>query len=47
VLRTFHVDHDKWARFGEVAQSRNSSRAAELRELIDHSLDEFEQKKAA
>lgn len=40
VLRTFHVDHDKWTRFGEAARAKDSSAAAELRGLIDRALDE-------
>jgi hypothetical protein len=42
VLRTFHVDHEKWDRFGEVARAKDSSRAAELRGLIDHALEQGE-----
>jgi hypothetical protein len=42
VLRTFHVDHAKWERFGALAESQGSSRAAELRKMIDRSLGEQE-----
>lgn len=38
-MRTFHVDHTKWDRLGEVARSRNTNRAAVLRELIDSALE--------
>jgi hypothetical protein len=40
VLRTFHVDHEKWTRFGEVARAHNSNRSAELRALIDRALEQ-------
>lgn len=40
VLRTFHVDHAKWTRLGEVAQARGSNRSAALRALIDEALEE-------
>lgn len=47
VLRTFHVDHDKWTRFGEAARAKNSSAAAELRGLIDEALEHESEEKAA
>jgi hypothetical protein len=42
VLRTFHVDHEKWNRFGEAARAKDSSAAAELRGLIDGALERGE-----
>lgn len=42
VLRTFHVDHAKWTRFGEQARAKDSSAAAELRGLIDYALEQSE-----
>jgi hypothetical protein len=47
VLRTFHVAHGKWTRFGEIARAQDSSCAAELRKMIDRALDEHEREVAA
>ena len=46
-LTSFHVDREKWQRFGEVAKAHNRSRGAEIRELIDRSLEQFELEQAA
>lgn len=47
MLRTFHVDHDKWERFGEVTTAQGTSRAAELRKLIDRHIADSEMQAAA
>jgi hypothetical protein len=43
VLTSFHVDRDKWQRFGDLAKAHNRSRGAEVRELIDRALAQHEQ----
>lgn len=47
VLRTFHVDHATWARFGEVAQADGTSRSAQLRVLVDRYVAEADKRTAA
>jgi predicted DNA-binding protein len=41
------MDRDQWERFAAVAQAENRSRSAQVRELIDRSLEQFETRAAA
>lgn len=42
VRTSIDVDREKWARFEVLARANNRSRGAQIRELIDRSLEEFE-----
>jgi hypothetical protein len=41
------MDREQWDRFAAVAQAENRSRSAQVRELIDRSLEQFDAKAAA
>jgi predicted DNA-binding protein len=41
------MDREQWERFAAVARSENRSRSAQVRELIDRSLEQFEAKAPA
>jgi predicted DNA-binding protein len=42
-----YMDRDRWERFAAVAQAENRTRSAQVRELIDRSLEQFETRAAA
>jgi predicted DNA-binding protein len=42
VRTSIDVDREKWARFEVLASANNRSRGAQIRELIDRSLKEFD-----
>jgi predicted DNA-binding protein len=47
VLRTFKVGREKWTRFCRLAKANERTASAELRTLIDRSLEESEDGRAA